>query len=964
MKILHKLLLSIFSLLLFQSHFALGTHIRAGEIIAVPNSSSNPLSYKFIIVGYTDTGSNVQFGNGEINFGDGSDPINLETEKVFSFKRELGDQIALNEFVIEHTFPSPGRYLITFREFNRNEGVLNMAGSVNTPFYIETEIIIDPFVRFNRSPLLLVPPIDRAATGVVFIHNPGAYDPDGDSLSYKLVVCKQDRDTPVNSYKFPNHPALYQGMDYNTSNQAGTGPPTFTLDSITGDLVWDAPGVAGEYNMAFIVEEWRKLNGEFRRIGYVTRDMQVIVQESDNKPPELLMPKDTCIVAGSILEEIIRADDPDGDDVRIESFGGVYEINSPASFTPNPPIFQPVIAALAFRWPTNGRHVRERPYEVQFKATDKPPLGPALSDIQTWRITVVGPAPENLSAEVLPGRNIQLNWNPYIYRAQADRMQVWRKTGSFSFIPDNCQTGIPEGAGYELVGEINVTDASFTDTNGGEGFAAGATYCYRLVAVWPFPGGGESYASEEACVRLAIDVPVLTRVSIEETSENAGEIDVRWSPPLEIDPAQYPPPYTYELLRGTGFSGGGWSPPLEIDPAQYPPPYTYELLRGTGFGGGELTSVTTTTDTAFRDTGLNTAGTAYYYVVRLFDGNAQEAGDSPPASSVRLEAASLLGAIELSWEAAVPWSNSDQRYPYHRIYRDDGQGGAMTLIDSVNVTTNGFTYRDEGQHNGVSLLDTQLYCYIVETSGSYNNPLLAEPLLNKSQRVCAQPNDTVPPCTPPGLGFDLGDLEDCAAFFEGRTGSACNISTYANTLLWEEEVGEGCDDDIRFYRVYYSRSGVEGSFEVVSPPNLSQQMFVHGNLSSFAGCYKITSVDRSGNESEFSETICRENCPSYRLPNIITPGNLDGKNDVFRPFDCPQFVLSVQFRVYNRWGKEVYSYSSDNGENTIFINWDGRSNSGEELASGVYYYVADVTYDMLDPAQAQQVIKGWVHVVR
>jgi gliding motility-associated-like protein len=420
-------------------------------------------------------------------------------------------------------------------------------------------------------------------------------------------------------------------------------------------------------------------------------------------------------------------------------------------------------------------------------------------------------------------------------------------------------------------------------------------------------------------VTLAIDVPVLTNVSVEQTSAEAGEVYVRWTSPLEIDPAQFPPPYTYELLRGTGF------------------------------GGGELTSLTTTTDTVFTDTGLNTEGTPYYYVVRLYDGNGQEAGDSPPASSVWLEASSLLGAIELSWSAEVPWNNNVQGYPYHRIYRTDGSGGPLELIDSVNVNLSGFFYRDEGQYNGVALSDTREYCYFVETSGSYGNPLLMEPLLNKSQVACAQPNDTVPPCAPPGLGFELGGLEDCQDFFA--------------ELRWSVDAASGCDGDIRTYRVYYSRTGEEGSFEVVSPDNLSDTVFVHGGLPSFAGCYKVTAVDRSGNESAFTETVCRENCPSYVLPNIITP-NGDGKNDVFRPFDCPQFVLSVSFRVYNRWGKEVYSYQSDGGENSIYINWEGRDSSGSELSSGVYYYVADVTFDVLEPAGAQQALKGWVHVVR
>ena len=919
-------------LLLISAHHLYASHIRAGEI-TVERISNQTLTYRFTFVGYRDTESVILFDVGEFNFGDGTAPVSIIALDESPEVTDLGDNVERVIYQFDYTYESPQSYIVSFQQANRNDNVLTMADSYNTPFYVETQFSISPFIMLNRSPVLLVPPIDKAATGVVFIHNPGAFDPDGDSLAYKMVVNKQAVDLPVGGFKPLNDPSNYSPMFSRRCGVTNTDPATVTMDSITGDLIWDAPGNLGEYNTAFIIEEWRKIDGEYFRIGYITRDMQIIVSDADNCPPELLLPQDTCVVAGSLLESVIRADDPDGHDVLMESFGGVYEVPSPASYSPFPPIFQPVIAEMAFQWQTTGSHVRERPYEVQFKARDNPPLGPSLTDIQSWNITVVGPAPENLIAAVQPGRNINLSWDPYVFSGQADRMQVWRREGSYGFTPDNCQTGIPEGGGYELVEEVNINNASFSDDNGGEGFAAGATYCYRLVAVWPLPGGGESYASEEACVTLAIDVPVLTNVSVEQTSAEAGEVYVRWTSPLEIDPAQFPPPYTYELLRGTSF------------------------------GGGELTSLTTTTDTVFTDTGLNTEGTPYYYVVRLYDGNGQEAGDSPPASSVWLEASSLLGAIELSWSAEVPWNNNVQGYPYHRIYRTDGSGGSLELIDSVNVNLSGFFYRDEGQYNGVALSDTREYCYFVETSGSYGNPLLMEPLLNKSQVACAQPNDTVPPCAPPGLGFELGGLEDCQDFFAERGGGGCNINEFSNTLRWSVDAASGCDGDIRTYRVYYSRTGEEGSFEVVSPDNLSDTVFVHGGLPSFAGCYKVTAVDRSGNESAFTETVCRENCPSYVLPNIITP-NGDGKNDVFRPFDCPQFVLSVSFRVYNRWGKEVYSYQSDGGENSIYINWEGRDSSGSELSSGVYYYVADVTFDVLEPAGAQQALKGWVHVVR
>ena len=47
------------------------THIRAGEIIA-KRISSTSLTYEFTVIGYTDTGSEVEFGGGKFDFGDGN----------------------------------------------------------------------------------------------------------------------------------------------------------------------------------------------------------------------------------------------------------------------------------------------------------------------------------------------------------------------------------------------------------------------------------------------------------------------------------------------------------------------------------------------------------------------------------------------------------------------------------------------------------------------------------------------------------------------------------------------------------------------------------------------------------------------------------------------------------------------------------------------------------------------------
>lgn len=933
MRKLHFFLGVLLISLFFSIDNAHASHIRAGEITAVRISS---LTYRITVTGYRDR-SGVEWGEGILSFGHDNEELDLNVEDWTKVNLDEGTEI--NTYVTTHTFPSTGPYTIRYAESMRNNGILNVnnGASDQIPFYIETQIVIDPSVGLNATPILTVPPIDKGAVGLIYLHNPGAYDREGDSLSYRLVPSKDAQDSPVPNFVLPNDP-MFGG-----SKQDSNAPPTFTLDPYTGDVIWDSPAKAGEYNFAFIIEEWRTINGKPFRLGYVTRDMQVIIEETDNLPPELTIPKDTCVTAGTTLTEFISAMDPDGHDVKIEAYGGVFTAleGGAATFSPNGE-FLPSPATGEFRWETSCAHIREQPYEVIFKATDRPPVpAPPLVDLQTWRIRVVAPAPEGLTAMINPGRTVQLNWQNYEASCSgAATIQVWRRVGSYEYEPDNCKTGIPQGAGYELIAETPPDATGYLDDNNGEGLAAGADYCYRLVAVFPQPNGGESYVSEEICAQMAIDIPLITNVDIETTDAAQGEIFVRWTSPLEIDQALFPPPYSYKLFRAEGFSGSA---------------NMMEVPLASPF------------DTTATDLGLNTSGKVYNYRVVLYSGGTavEDVVDtSAIASSVWLTPTPLVGAIELYWEAKVPWSIQANDYPTHDIYRnrtDPNDPEAFELIASVNVNNDGLFYRDEG------LSDKLEYCYFVTTRGSYGHPLLADvdPLINRSQRLCAQPNDTIPPCSP----IIALETVDCEAFLENKP---CSFNTFSNTLSWSRSEEDACDDDIKAYEIYFSPTSAEEGFTLLA--TVSATSFVHEDLSSLAGCYFIRAVDRSNNKSEPSETVCNDNCPYYELPNVFTP-NDDGDNDVFQAFypddptlyhygyeKCPRFVESVKIRFYNRWGKEVYSFES-NGENSILIKWDGRSHSGQRVPAGVYYYLAEVKFNVLDPAKARQKIKGWVHVM-
>ncbi|MEQ8927667.1 MAG: gliding motility-associated C-terminal domain-containing protein, partial [Fulvivirga sp.] len=622
-----------------------------------------------------------------------------------------------------------------------------------------------------------------------------------------------------------------------------------------------------------------------------------------------------------------------------------------ATVSPEPPVFQPSLppAQLTFSWDTECLDIRDQPYSVVFKITDNPPQGPKLVSFATWNITIVGPSPD-LNNVQQDGQGIRLDWSPYFCQ-NAELIQVWRRVDSNPYEPDECETGIRENAGYSLIAETNPTATTYRDTQ----LAAAAKYCYRLVAKFPDVPGGESIVSQELCFEFVpAETPIITHVTVEETSETNGEIVLAWRAPFEL--GTFPADPVYRIYRAEGFAGGNYQQIAEVN----------------GLG---LDSI------GFRDTNLDTHGKVYNYQVALLDPTSSTGTDeimSASASAVRLEVAPQFGRIQLDWAAVVPWSNTIISPPEdseHLIFRGlEGQSqDQFTLLENLDVTQYGFSYTDS-----VNLSDEQIYCYRVLTKGTYGNPAINSPQLNFSQIICAQPSDSIAPCAPV-VSLSGRTCEDFLAT------SSCDFNDFENQISWSTEFVGECENDVRLYEVYYSPTTI-ASFELIA--EVTDTTFLHENLPSFKGCYQVRAVDRSGNFSEFSNTFCVDNCPNYELPNVFTPGNNDGCNDFFSAYNgggniigedgsslgdcgvidatkCARFVRRVEFTVYNRWGNSVYTYTGTSGtENSILINWDGTSDSGTELPSGVYYYSADVTFDLVDPSKSTKQYKGWIHLVR
>ena len=412
----------LFLLVLVSFYFASlsATHNRAGEITYVQLSD---LTYRITITTFTYTLSFADRPQLDVEWGDNT----ISTAQRNSILL-LPNFYKRNIYIIDHTYPGPGIYKIVVQDPNRNAGVKNIPNSVNVIFSISTILTVNPAMGRESTPVLLNPPYDKAAYHHLFIHNPSAFDPDGDSLSYQLTVCTREDGKPIVGYTYP--PATRK----------------FSLDSISGDLIWDTPADTGKFNVAMLIQKWR--GG--KKIAEVERDMQIEVYNTTNRPPENGLLKDYCVQVGDTIDFLFTATDPDKDFLTLHSTSGVYGITAcKATFTKVDSIAG--FASARFRWIPCYEAVRKQPYNAIFKSDDSNP-DVKLSDIHNMNIRVLGPAPHVLNA-VPVGKAISISWINYGTNFISG-FSIYRREGASTFKPDSCTEGIPSSTGFVKVGYI------------------------------------------------------------------------------------------------------------------------------------------------------------------------------------------------------------------------------------------------------------------------------------------------------------------------------------------------------------------------------------------------------------------------------------------------------------------------------------------------------------------------------
>jgi hypothetical protein len=348
-------------LLLFLAVFSIQTqasHLMGGQITTSQNSG---LYYLVKLTLYRDSLGIPMSPTQQITYTDSTGNFIIATHTVSyvigSFPVNIGNGVERYEFQDTITFPYAGKFKAFTSNCCRNAAILNLPNPSSNSLWLDVDITADPS---NSSPVFLNEPITVAQLNQPFSYNPLPFDADGDSLSWQLdvpmdIINGTTLGTPIPGYVLPPSDTLVP----------------FSIDPLTGEITF-LPIVAGNFQVSVKAIEWR--NGI--QIGYIRRDMQLIVVPSTNTP--IIIQVNTTVQrtttnpiyvnVGESLTFEMNTFNLDSGAVSVVPGGSIFLANTPAIVSSNLPTQNGYNTII--NWTPTLNEVNNTPYYLSFRIGD------------------------------------------------------------------------------------------------------------------------------------------------------------------------------------------------------------------------------------------------------------------------------------------------------------------------------------------------------------------------------------------------------------------------------------------------------------------------------------------------------------------------------------------------------------------------------------------------------------------
>lgn len=261
------------------------THLRAGYI----HVSNDPYSLHTVIVTiviYTDTDSAVPFGGGTLAFGDGND-VQVSDENAISTLHDY--PVGTSTYTTRHTYSGLGKYKISYNESNRNAGIHNIKNSIQTTFYLETVIHLDPAIGNLDTSHPLLPLYNIFHNEENNFLSLTMRRVDEEIYTYFLAV-------PLSA---PEVPVQYVWVE---NANIGTTTGLFQWDLTKEDPQFNFTNIdpsGAEFVFAVRANQYKKINDQYVRTSQTLIDFQILVKPSEGG----------IIITGDTTNQVVKSNE-------------------------------------------------------------------------------------------------------------------------------------------------------------------------------------------------------------------------------------------------------------------------------------------------------------------------------------------------------------------------------------------------------------------------------------------------------------------------------------------------------------------------------------------------------------------------------------------------------------------------------------------------------------------------------